>query len=587
MDSFQASPISILTLFQSIGESVSSRTRSVHYPTILPNLPTTKWISVTELQSFCQHDAFSDWLTVLRQTYDKSYQTSANAQSDFLLSLFQKGKEHEEFIIKQLRERTGLSLPSYSSHVTSRAYNDKDGNRDVERVKARMQAGDPIIYSAYLQAGDLRGIPDLLIRNDYIPTLFPELYEIAPGQSHFGNYYYLPVEIKFSSVHLASNGIHVLNRDRTHFYKTQLETYSFILSEIQGFYPKQAFLIGKRTIHTENVYDSLDRPGFIDYSANDSDYVTIRQRGLDWLRMVKKNGSTWTMDEMIQRKCFPNMKVEHSSRQIEIDKKEIADSYGEITTIWQCGHRQRTNAIEHGIHSTYDPTLTSQHLGVPQPYQETVDRILAVNRGDYGDYYPEHINQSEINLGNNEMFVDFETLRDAFEVGTHAISTEWIFLIGVYYRGTYVSFRLTDLQSERDVIGAFYNYWVSAGKPVCWYWYAEQEMWRRAMERCGEAYAVKWVDLCAILQSAKFVVRGCSSFKLKDVLNALRKMGYVTLSPPPKTCGNGMDAMIAAWQYYSQPFATVATSQKMADVLEYNRFDCMAVERILTFLRTL
>ena len=133
-----------------------------------------------------------------------------------------------------------------------------------------MKRGDAIIYSAYLQdpTRRLRGIPDLLVRNDRFQTLFPDfenLGTIPTGSSRFGPYYYIPVEIKFSTIPLTTNGLSVANVDRVPFYKTQLYAYCSLLQTIQGWQPSCAFLIGKRTVHKESVYDSLSRPGMVDY----------------------------------------------------------------------------------------------------------------------------------------------------------------------------------------------------------------------------------------------------------------------------------------------------------------------------------
>ena len=588
---FRPSALPIDQLLTINEAAVAERTRSSH---ILP-AQTSPWISVTELQSFCQNDFFSDWLVFLRTTYDPSFVKSSDDQTALLQSLFQKGKEHEQFVMNAIRERLGLSLPAYSSHATSRQYNDRDGLRDLARVRERMAAGDDVIYSAYLQDGDLRGIPDILVRNDRVSVLFPcQSYPISPGHSRFGDYYYLPIEIKFSSIHLATDGVHILNQDRVPYYKAQLSAYAHLLHAIQGVMPGQAFIIGKRTMLQETAFDPLFRPGFIDYVHHDEAYHFLRERGLKWLREVKKNGRIWSFETLRNRGCLPNMKVEHSSRQIQRDKQVIADSYGDITNLWQCGVRQRGEALSNDIHSYRDPRLTSQHLSVATAYRTAIDRILSVNRGESGDYFPQRVDQTCLKDSlNHEMYVDFETIRDSFEVGTHDISREWIFLIGVYYKDVYVSFHLTDLQSEQDLIEGFHRYWVEAGRPRCWYWHAEKAMWNRAVERCDPMrsadYEVEWVDLCEFLRNQAFAIRRCLNFKLKSIVYALRSMGYITIDPPPSTCESGVDAMITAWEYYQTNALpkSITQSKRMNDVIQYNRFDCMAIQQILIFLRNL
>jgi len=569
----------IRELIDSHRQPISTRTRSKRSARKLASEP-VEWVSVTELNHFCQNDLLADWCSVLRSENDEKI-----VCDEALSFLFEKGKEYEAHVIQHIRQKTGLELLPHSSHATSRLYNDRDGLIDYNRVVQSMKRGDAIIYSAYLHdpVRRLRGIPDLLVRNDHIQTLFPDAeLNIQHGISRFGLYYYIPVEIKFSSIPLSANGTSVANVDRIPFYKTQLYAYCSLLQTIQGWQPSCAFLIGKRTVHKESVYHSLSRPGVVDYTSRDLSFISTFHEGMNWLRRVKKFGPVWNLDDV---RSFPlNMKCVDPLHQK--DKKELAYISGEITEIWQCGIEQRKRAYEMGIYSWNDTRLTAEVMGIPMAYRQNVDSILKVNRGELGMYHPTQL-VDKIPDG-PEMFVDFETLHDTFDIQQPLNNPECIFLIGAYYNNKYTQFRVNTLEDEREMIMSFYQFWVDCGKPRCWFWYAETELWKRALQRHSIVLpeAVSWVDLYDLIRRESFVVKGCKSFKLKHYISSLSSLALIPVSMPPETCGSGLEAMVIAWKYYKEP-RTVKTEEQMNEVITYNQFDCKALYYLVNFLREL
>ena len=564
---------------------ISKRTRNnnpILYKEV--NNQVQPYISATEFENFCKNDKIVDWFTVLSQKFD----LLENCRIHPLIFLFQKGIEYEEKVINLIRQKTSLPLQKHSSLPTSREYNKpvnhSNEKKDMKMVFQAMQRGDSIIYSPYLcdRKECLRGIPDILIRNDYIATLFGEDYAPCGKMSRtiFGDYYYLPIEIKFSSIYLDKSDKYILNINRSKFYKTQLFTYCKILGELQGFVPRYAFIIGKRTVsHDKTIHDSIQKPGLIDYHYRDNNIVEGFYEGLEWLRSVKKDGVNWSMNHRL----FPNMKNDHPIYQE--DKKYISDKIGgDITEIWQCSTKNREKAFENGIFSWKDPRLNSDILGIADSYKESVDNIIKINRGELGEYYPLHFSKNIHNFKKvkNEMFVDFETVRDSLDLDTFG-EDEFIFLIGVWYNGKYTSFMMKTLDKDEEirVVSEFYTFWKENGSPQCWCWYAEKEMWDRSMKRNDKTFTIPWVDLYEVFYGEHFVVKGCKNFKLKSYVKTLSKLGKISAEMPPDSCGNGLDAMLAAWKYYHSNIGS------LTDVIKYNELDCVYLEKLLEFIRGL
>jgi hypothetical protein len=577
----------ILNIIQNNTLPVAKRTRR-NNPSLLNPIQNKKkevYVSATEFDNFCENDPISDWFSVISKEYNIERNVMSNL--DFL---FKKGNDHEEKTVNKLREKTGLLLENMSSVKTSREYDsyDKLEKKDFNRTMNAMAEGEPIIYSSYIcnKKDKVRGIPDLLVRNDYISKLFNNLpydLEIEEEKSIFGSYYYIPVEIKFSSVELSASNKYILNKGRMKIYKTQLFTYCKILEEIQGVKPTKVFIIGKRTIlYNKEIKDSLEYPGVVDYSKTyDSCYSDIFEKGLEWLKNVKENGLSWSFDDMMNKQLFPNMKS--ANMLFYKDKKELSDKYGEITELWRCSTLTRQNALNYNIYSWKDKNFNAEISGLSKSYQKSLDNILKVNREDF-DYFPlSFVNQSFKNI-ENEAFVDFEILRDSFDIDSYGDS-EWIFLIGVRYKGEYTQFLMNSLSDfeEKKVITEFYEFLSKNNFPKCWYWCAETKFWNRALNRYNFDFKdnIKWDDLYQLFTNESFAVKGSMNFKLKSYIKNLVKLNKINVSLPPENCSDGISAMTIAWNYYMDN----KNEDDMKDVIYYNSLDCQYVEELLNFAR--
>lgn len=574
----------LIKLIESNSLPVSSRTRSSKIRTNVNNVINVNdnnYISATEFDNFCDNDLISDWLSVLSKKF-----MIENKNGENLEFLFSKGNEHEENIINKLRNLTGLPLEKYSSVKTSREYdivNKSLQNKDYEKTMNAIKNKEPVIYSAFIcdKKEKIRGIPDLLVRSDYISQIFKGFEENIDDSDK--EIHYIPVEIKFSSIKLCSNNKNILNQDRMKIYKTQLYTYCKILEEMQGKFPSYALIIGKRTIlSNKEIKDSLEHPGLIDYKSYDSSYENTFKEGLEWLRDVKKNGVVWTLDDIKKKEIFPNMKSKNVL--FTNEKKEIADKYGEITELWRCSTVNRKNALNQGIYSWKDPRFNSIIASLPKPYRQSLENILKVNREEI-DYYPISFSDQSFKNIENEMFVDFEIIRDSFDTESNG-DLEYIFLIGVRYKGVYKSFIMNTLceSEEKRVMTEFYDYLLENNFPKCWYWFAEVRFWNKAMERNNINHMdnIKWVDLYELFTKESFAVKGSMNFKLKSYIKSLVKLEKVDVELPPNNCSDGISAMVIAWNYYEDK---EKYNKDMDDVIYYNSLDCKYLDVMLTFAR--
>ena len=141
--------------------------------------------------------------------------------SPFVRLLWERGIQHEEKVIKPIRERKDKTFAEIKK--------DQPANQKTFKETLQlMQKGFDYIYQGVLMSDNFSGRPDLL--------------EKMEGKSGFGNYYYIPVDIKAGRGYEESDSG---DRKIKEYYLFQLKFYGLILNRIQGFVPNEGKIINK------------------------------------------------------------------------------------------------------------------------------------------------------------------------------------------------------------------------------------------------------------------------------------------------------------------------------------------------------
>ena len=182
------------------------------------------WISATKTHNYMINDTLCDWLKLYSR--NKTIQVVnklSNDEPTFNKFLCNKGNDFEKTFIKYIKHE----FPNSCLKVAD-FYSVKDANRTFNY----MDKGIPILYSApiYNQSNKTYGSIDLLIRSDYINKIFNNTLtkeeEVIRAPRFNKNYHYRVIDIKYSTLKLASDGIHLLNSHRYPAYKSQLYVYN-------------------------------------------------------------------------------------------------------------------------------------------------------------------------------------------------------------------------------------------------------------------------------------------------------------------------------------------------------------------------
>jgi hypothetical protein len=158
-----------------------------------------------------------------------------------------------------------------------------------------MKNGIPIIYQGVLHNYDNKtyGIPDLLVRSDYINTLLG-YNVISEDEEKIGSpnlkikYHYKVIDIKHSTIYLKKDGEHILNVESIPAYKSQLYIYTLALNKILGININKAFIWGKKyKINKDENNNFMNKLGIIDYDNNDIEYIEKTNNAINWIKELR------------------------------------------------------------------------------------------------------------------------------------------------------------------------------------------------------------------------------------------------------------------------------------------------------------
>ena len=611
-------------------ENISLITRSKKPRLVGPLTPKKRslpWVSATSTKNFMTNDGLLDVFKMYHSNRDGNRDGNRDKyvlkpETDtFENYLMIKGIEFEKMLIQYIHTNRLRSV-----HV-SEIINDKTVRQTIDYMKQ----GVPLIHSAPVRnkINGTHGVIDILIRSDYLCHIIEENPLTEEEQSIRaiklnGNYHYVVIDIKFSTLSLRSDGRHLLNDSKYKAYKAQLYIYNKAVSVIQGYFCPYAFILGRRWKYKskgENFSNvsCLNKLGVVDFKGIDSKYVDETQNAIKWVREVIRHGRNWKIKPPSRDELYPNMCTTIGPWSKK--KQEIAEDIGEISMLWYCGVKQREIGFSNGIKSWKNIDCTAEKLGITGKRGDTIDKMIDINRQDIYNIRPANIltNINDWRTNTTEVFVDFETLMDVcspLDELPKQRKTDMIFMIGIYYTSyrhencakdniIYKSFISTEMtpQEEYRIMDEFVTFMKELGYPKMWFWDAEKRFWgiakRRQFKRLctimhddpsmkhisDNWYKIEknWCDVATIFRVEPIVIKGCFGFGLKNVSEQMRKYGMITECMTSE-CNSGTSAMIKAIRTYEQS-DDIHTSSNMKDIESYNRFDCVVLYDILRYLR--
>lgn len=575
------------------------------------------FVSASSVRNYMIDDPLIDYLEFIDRNnrhnlnlgininWDKKYK-----QNDFISYIYQKGDIFKSYIIGILKDKFKDDIVT----ISNKSYDIKSINKFNETVEC-IKKGVPIIHHGILHDYDKKiyGIPDLLVRIDYIPKLLNQMginnCKVVRTSPNDTMYKYTVVEIKYTNINIRADGIHIINTTKEISYnKAQLYIYNKILGKIQNFELSHAYIIGKSYKYKKDgitfIKEPLDMIGRVDFKNNDKFIRKKTALAIKWIRELRKNAYCWKLLPPSRDELKPNMcNINDKWQSI---KEDIATQTNDITQLWMCNIENRKIAESKKIINWRNhKNLRSEDLGIKGNNSKILQIIIDMNQSIntnkiHPNKLPKHTftKNSEI-----EFYVDFETINSSLL----DIKGDFIFMIGVGYifndEWKFKCFITEDLtqDSELNILNQFHEYIteislsfsIKKNKKVnkyytLWHWgNAEKHIYNSAIQRHGidNIFNDKWKDLLNIFKKNNIVTRGMLNFSLKSVVKSFNDNNFIKTSYQDLDIVNGMDAMIAAYNEYMNNTSEIYKNKTIKKIENYNEIDCKSIYEILYFLK--
>ena len=580
---------------QKLFDSIKKKERNIKMKQIQPKINWLNMVSASSIRNFMLDDPCID--------YYKYYNIGQNLTDDI----------HTEYILKngiQFEKDEMIEIKKKHVVVKVAEHTDSRNKAKFNETIQLMKKGVPIIYQGVLHDYENKtyGLPDLLVRSDYINTLMgyevitdEEARIVSPKLNTL--WHYKVIDIKCSTIPLKVDGIHVSNSDGMPVYKGQLYIYTMALNKVMGLDLKKGFIWGRRyDTGGDMIHNNMNKLGVVIYEDS---LITKVYDACKWLRDMRKEGYKWQLLPTPSRtELYPNMKNHKDGKWNQV-KKIYSNMYNEITSVWNCSYESRMNAHKKGIYSYMDPKCTATAMGFNDTkIASTIDMILDINRQNVDIIRPSKIMYDRSNwITENEntlaAYLDYETIMTKD-------NKSYIFMIGIGYelnkKWMYKNFTMMQLNdiSEKNIFDNFNSYvsqiLTKMNKQCIKYYHwscAEPVQYRKFINKIANQIVPinnisKFYDLSKVFICEPIVIKGAFTYSLKSIAKALYNMGLInTVWSTDSACSNGLNAMVLALELYNNLDVNqlIVDNSIMKEIISYNEVDCKTMYEILSLIQ--
>lgn len=617
-----------------------------------------KFMSATKTGNYLLDDPIIDWLelyyrdlgfnknpTTIKDKVKLNQEYENNKK--YMEHYFKGGNNFEDFVMDALKNKFGNNFCVINTEGRNGLNED-----NYKKTVNMMMKGIGIISQGVLfnNINNTCGIPDLLVRSDFINDIvnveaLPKEFENFKAPKLNGNYHYLVIDVKWSTLHLAARNNNVLKSGRVPAYKGQIAIYNCALGNIQGYYPSQAYILGKgwkreKAIKKEEMCDDLkkkvekygggvketttsnncfDQLGIIDFENNDKIYIEKTADAIKWYQNVSVNGMKWSPLNPKNENMYPNMS--NDDLIWGKVKSQIAKEIGEVTQVCNVGVKERKKLHSKGIYSCKDKRCNSFNMGLgPTETSEKINAVLDINRDNQYNIFPRKIQNNYNNWQDQcpvDFYIDYETLNcqiKNYNVNSQNNSQQpssLIFEIGIGWieknKWCFKEFHINNvtLVEERRIVDEFYQFIIDKSNqldpkkkyyPRLFHWTnaeinnlndangRNEYRWNNLIDGTD----IKYVDMYKVFTSETIGIKGAYNYKLKSIGRAMYNLGKINTMWPDTEITNGQIAMLEAITYYKNKEMNCLSDKDhrvFIDIIKYNEVDCKIIWEIVEYLR--
>lgn len=556
------------------------------------------------------------------------------------------GHKFESNIVIKIKEKLKM-LNEYDKLIE---LSDKEISKRFDQTKKVLKNKSHDIILGGILINDLNktyGYPDLIVSGYWINKYIDSRpINITNDRSS----YYI-IDIKSSSINLISGGEYVSSGLLYDGYKAQIYVYTQALNQILKTNINIGFILGKNYQYNSGgnkikIEDPFAKLGIIDYQYEKNigrDFEQKISQAIKWKEELNKNYSSYTLLPINNDLLYPNMKNPYDKNHRRI-KKEIALANKEITLLWNCGVKNRDLAWSRGIKNYENNKLSPEILGFTNKSSRynILNSMLELNRStDKLLIFNSSNNKNDWQTKSvNEFYVDFETYsneklygdtieyydEEYYDINGHII----IYMIGVnYFVDSISNFKCFILKfnsheriqnyiksksnlkcdhssyifcdNEKELIKEFVKFINSFNKKNdlknyykntrLFHWSkAEPIIFKKKIleyKLKENKFILPWFDLLEVFKNEDnpILIKGCFGFGLKEIINKLNQYEFIKLRWPE--LDDGLLSSFKAKEIYMNRLDSDDKIDIMVSIVEYNYIDCIALLKILEWIRSL
>ena len=575
-----------------------------------------KLFSASRLINYVRNDAIIDLLNIKKRKHnsvDDTFKPNINIVNKQIIKrnrsssfdyIMENGNNFEKFIIEEIKNKMINKKNLSDLYIIDK--NNKTNADLFKETKSLILSKKPsIILNGLLIDYDKKtfGSPDLIVKGKWIKKYIGEYQEDLINDK-----YYI-IDIKASLINLINGGSDLSLSLIYDGYKAQIYIYKEILDNIQNFKESSyGFILGKKYKYVINneifVKNSFDILAKIDYSIEDN--INIKEsitESIVWNTELEKDWKKYKLDPINKEELYPNM-VNKYDGMYGKEKMEIALKNKEITLLWNCGIKQRKNALKNNISKYDDKKLNANILGFKEDTvkHNIINKMLNILHTEENIIIPEENNYMEWrNEYDNEYFVDFETYNDEYCENEEYITNQKLYMIGIgNYKNniwTCKTFLLNKnfyknnkniilCETEKELVIKFIRYVQDNKIERLVHWSkAEPIVFSKKLKQYDIKENINWYDLLEVFKHRDhpIIIKECFGFGLKEIINKLNFYNYINIQW--NKLDDGLLSMFIAGDIYKNTYNKKQANEKMKSLVEYNEIDCKTLQILLKFIR--
>ena len=480
----------------------------------------------------------------------------------------------------------------YYPEIIVNKYNNID--QTIHKIKNNI----PLIINPILMNHKYKLIVkcDIMIKKNLFIKIFNQIKNVSFNTVK--NEEYLIINVVPEILSFKKGCREICNTFNTFYNKCGLYAFNSALRKI---IPRNNiyFLFGKEYKYNDKFLIKKDHIGLIIY---DNIFKEKILNAIEWLNKLKQNNIT-LYPEPSCLELYPNMNNKQS--RWENEKKKLAYKIKEITLIWRISYEDRNKLINNNITTWDNPYLINNLYEFKDSTTRDIqERIIHMNKHDNLIIEPRKTLSNDfqdiLKQDENEFILDIESIINLEEKTNYFndnLNKEYpnICIIGliIMKNGEYVSFKdftIDDLtiESEKKNIGNWVNFISKYDNIKIYHWgHAEKTYLNNIQKRFYNIKLPKinLIDLLQYFRSEPIIIKDCFNFSLKTIGKNMFKHGLIKSTW--SDTDNGLDAMIKFKELCLMKDKNIPIKRynDIAEIIEYNKMDCVILMEILCYLR--